>query len=67
MHNFLAQDKTGAVNDALDSGIDLRLDAGILSFQINERYLNWRNSFDANDGYKFYLEILTGVEMPVSV
>jgi hypothetical protein len=32
VRHFLTQDKTGAVNDALNGRINLRLDAGILSF-----------------------------------
>ena len=32
LQNFITQNKAGAVNDALDGRIDLRLDAGILSF-----------------------------------
>jgi hypothetical protein len=32
VRNFLTQNKAGAVNDALDGRIDLRLDGRILSF-----------------------------------
>jgi hypothetical protein len=32
LRNFITQNKAGAVNDALNGRIDLRLDAGILSF-----------------------------------
>jgi hypothetical protein len=32
LRDFITQNKAGAVNDALDGGIDLRLDDCILSF-----------------------------------
>jgi hypothetical protein len=43
--DFFAEDEAPVVDDALDGRINLRLDVGVLCFQINERYLNCSVSF----------------------
>ena len=43
--HFVAEDKASAVYNPLHGLINFRFDAGILSFQINERYLNDGSSF----------------------
>ena len=55
--HFVAEDKASAVYNPLHGLINFRFDAGILSFQINERYLN--------DGSSFGFRRRRGIPKPV--
>ena len=40
VRDFFAKDEAGVVNGTLDGPINLRLDADVLCFEVDERYLN---------------------------